>query len=796
MRASRFGQACTAVWLRLRALANRRRLADDLEAEMQFHLAMREQQQRAEGASPGEAHAAARRRFGNVTAVTESCRDLWTFVRLETWWQDLRYGVRQLRRSPGFTAVAAVTLGLGIGATTAIYSMLDTMLWKPFVLPHAERLVVVLQAIPGQPHLWSSAAPADMDDVRHRSTTLDSLASWQSTMANVVDAGGEALRLEATRVTANFFDVAGVPAALGRTFRPGEDQRGAEREVVLGDSMWRRHFGGDPAIVGRSIRLDDRNYTVIGIMPPKFAFPTPWRELWVPLALTPEERNSRSALLVDSMGRLKPGHTRAQFAAELAGVAARLEKEHPDTNAQRRFMAWTLERYAGGDYIPIYSAMLLGSAFFVLLIACANVANLQFARATGRWREIAVRTAIGASRQRLLRQLLTESMLLAAGGAALGMLLAKWGLYFIRAGVPAELEHYMPGLADMGLNSRALKFTLAAALLSGILAGLMPAWRCSRPNLMEPLKGGGLSLGGGPGRNRLRSVLVAGEMALAVVLLVGAGLMVRGFQALVSGSTKLQPATMLTLHLSLTQNKYREDRQVAGFYREVLERIAALPGVRSAVAVTALPYSRHWSMLPVTIEGRIPEPGKQPSAQIQAVSPDYFSAMFIPLRAGRLPGAGDGPDRPRIAVVSERMARQCWPAWRFAHWQPAAGGRQGAMGDRCRHGRRYRAQRDRPQSEPGSVRALRAGAGTGNGYRNPRRRGCRQPGAGSAGGDSHGGRGTAHHQPEHHDRADPPGGLRVSVHGHTDGDFRPGGAGAFRGWGIWRDGIRDFRADA
>lgn len=647
--------------MRVRTVFLRRRLESDLEDEMQFHIAMREERERAAGASPGEARAAARRQFGNVTSVVETCRELWTFVWLETWWQDMRYAVRQLRRSPGFTALAAATLGLGIGATSAIYSMMDAMLWRRLVLPHAEQLVVLVQAVPGQPHFWSQASPADIADLRQNSSVLESLAGWRIDMANLVDAGGEALRLESTGVTANLFDVLGVAPALGRTFHAGEDQPGSDREVVLGDSLWRRRFGGDRALVGRSIRLDDQNYTVIGIMPPNFRFPTPWREMWVPLALTPEERTSRNALLLESVGRLKPGRTPAQFAAEVAGMALRLEKEHPDTNTNRRFMAWTFERYTTGSLIMVYSAMLLGSAFFVLLIACVNVANLQFARAAGRWREVAVRTALGAGRQRLLRQLLTESMVLAAVGAVLGLLLAKWGLHFIRAGVPAELEHYMPGLAGMGLNPQVLRFTLTAALGSGILAGLLPAWRSSRPNLIEALKDG-VSSGGGPRRNRLRAVLMGGEIALAVVLLAGAGLMVRGFQSLVGGSTNLRPASMLTLRLSLTENKYREDHQVAAFYREVLRRLVALPGVRSAVAVTALPYSRHRSMLPVTIEGRPVEPGKLTSAQVQSVSPEYFAAMFIPLREGRLPDVGDGAERPRVAVVSERMARQWWPS--------------------------------------------------------------------------------------------------------------------------------------
>ena len=647
------------VWLRLRTLFQRRRLAADLEDELQFHLAMRQQQQCAAGASPSEARAAARRQFGNVTNVMETCRDLWTFVWLETWWQDLRYAVRQMRAARAFTVMAAATLGLGIGATTAIYSMLQAVLWQPIALPHAERLVVVEQAIPGQPHFWSPASPADIGDVRQNNSALESLASWRFAMANLVDSGGEALRVESARVTTNFFDVAGVVPALGRAFRTGDDR---EREVVLSDSLWRRHFGADPALVGRTIRLDDQSYTVIGIMPPKFYFPRSSRELWIPLELTGEERNSRSALLVDSVGRLKPGRTLSQFATELAGIGSRLEKQYPDTNANRHFLALPYQRYLTGDYVPVYSAMILGSAFFVLLIACVNVANLQFARAVGRGREVALRTALGAGRQRLLRQLLTESLVLATAGAALGLLLAAWGQHLIKTEVPAELERYMPGLADLGLNRQVLGFTLTAALLSGVLAGLLPAWRCSRPNLVDALKDGGTSLLGGFGRHRLRAVLMAGEIALAMILLSGAGLMVRGFQALVDGSTTLRPAGMLTLHLALTENKYREDRQVEAFYREVLERLAALPGVRSAFAVTALPYSRHWTMSPVHIEGRPAEPDKPATAQLQSVSPAYFASMFIPLRAGRLLGAADAADRPRVAVVSERMARRWWPA--------------------------------------------------------------------------------------------------------------------------------------
>ena len=270
-------------------------------------------------------------------------------VWLATFWQDARFAFRQLHRSPGFTAIAAVTIALGIGATTSIYSMIDSVMWRPIPFPHLEKLAIVVQAVPGQRYFWDPAAPADIESIRRDDTYLESLASWQTTMVNLVDSGGEALRLEATRVTPNFLDVAGVQPALGRAFLRNEDQPGQDREAMLSDTMWRSHFGGDPGLVGRTIRLDDRNYTVIGIMPPGFYFPRPSRQIWIPLTLTPEERTSRSVQLVDSGGRLSPGHTLAQFAAELNGIASRLEQQHPDTNAHRRFLAWNAPQYFAGS---------------------------------------------------------------------------------------------------------------------------------------------------------------------------------------------------------------------------------------------------------------------------------------------------------------------------------------------------------------------------------------------------------------------------------------------------------------
>jgi putative ABC transport system permease protein len=628
-------------------LQRRPNLEQDLHDELEFHLSMRAQKLGAD--------APARRQFGNVTSIHEECRDLWRFKWLEDFWQDLRYGARQLRRSPGFTTAAALTLALGIGASTAVFSMCDTVLWRPVPLSHPDRLALILQAHPDNPRLWQPAAPADIADIRRAAATLDDIASWTNASSNLVEAGGQPVRIEQVRVTTNFFDVLGVYAALGRTFLPHDDEPGRDRQVVLSDNCWRRRFDADPAIVGKSIRLDDQNYAVIGVMPADFGFPRAWKELWTPLALSPDARNLRQALLVDSAGRLKPGRTLLEAAAELSGIGARLEQQYPDTNRNRRFVAWTVARYWGGDYVPVYTALLLGATIFVLLIACANIANLQFARASGRSREIAVRTALGAGRRRILVQFLTESLLVAIAGAALGLLAARWALAAVRAGVPIEMRRYMAGWEQIGLNPRAFAWALLAALASAIVAGLAPALRASRPDLTAGLKDGSSP---SPARHRLRALLVAGEMALATVLLVGAGLMVEGFQNLVRARATIDPAALLTFHLELSENKYREKFQVAEFYRSVLDRTCALPGVQVAAAATAVPYSRHASWTDFHIEGQSPDSRKAPAVLLESVTPEYFQAMYIPVEAGRFLTDRDGPAAAPVAVISRRMARR------------------------------------------------------------------------------------------------------------------------------------------
>ena len=572
---------------------------------------------------------------------------------------DIRYGMRTLRASPGFAATAVLTLAFGIGATTATFSVSDAMLWKPIPLPHLESLVMLLGRVPGESNSWNSNTAADTDDIVRQTKSLESVTRWQGGMANVGGSGGHPQRVLQTLAAANFFDVMGVPPARGRAFQTGEDQPGRDREVVLSDRFWQRAFGADPSVIGRTILLDDQNYVVTGIMPASFDFPMA-TEIWTPLALTAAQRGSRTAQNLLSTARLKPGHTIEEASSELDAIGQRLEKAYPTTNQNRRFMLWPITRFLIDGDTRQYVLLLLGSVIFVLLIACVNVANLQFARATGRLREVAVRTALGASRGRVIVQLVTESVLLSIAGAAAGLLVAEWGLNLIRGNMPPEVARYILGWRDIKLDGRTLLFTAAAALASGILAGLAPAWQCSRPNLTDALKEGGR--GGTVGRSRrlIRTILVAAEIALAVVLLVGSGLMVRGFRNQIGSGQQFEPASVLTLRMAITENKYREPFQRAGFYREVVDRVNALPGVQSAAVATAMPYANHSNSRNVTIEGLAVEHGEQPWAMYQAISPRFFGTLHIPLRAGRLLTDGDGADAPLVVAINERFAQKYW----------------------------------------------------------------------------------------------------------------------------------------
>ena len=575
-------------------------------------------------------------------------------------WRDVRTGLRSLRKSPGYATTAIATLALGIGATTATFSFCDGLLWKPLPLPHLESLVMIVERVPENPAEWRSLTPADFDDIRRQTSVFSSLAAWDDGSANLVEPGSPPERVGEVSVSANFFDVLGVAPAEGRTFEAGEDQRGREPVVILSHDLWQRRFSGDRAIVGRAIHLNDKTYRVVGVMPAGFHFPKR-AQLWIPLTLDAADRGSRTSSEFVGLGRLKRGRAESDAESEIAAIGARLAQQFPAANQGRAFRAMGVQRFLLGEGRRSYLTLLFGAVLFVLLIACANVANLQFARAIGRIREVAVRTALGAGRGRLMAQLLTESVLLALAGGALGLLVASWGLDAWRASLPADAEKNVLGLAAIALDDRALCFTLLAAVASGVLSGLAPAWQWSRPNVYDTLKESGHSVSASRARHRLRAVLVAGEIALTVVLLVGAGLMIRGFRALTRSGADLQPSTLLTLRLAVTDARYGEDYQLTAFYRRVLERVSAVPGVRAAAGAASTPYSDHFTTRPFAIEGRPPASGHTPAAAFQAVSANYFETMRVPLVAGRPLEERDNADAPQVAVVSQRLAREWWP---------------------------------------------------------------------------------------------------------------------------------------
>jgi putative ABC transport system permease protein len=574
-------------------------------------------------------------------------------------WHDLRYAARMLRKTPGFTAIAVITLALGTGATTAVFSVCDALLWRPAPLPRMDTLAMVLQRNPGVPDGWDAVTPGDLEDIRRGSTAFEGLACWRYGTANLAGPGGEPESVRQSLTSAGFFEVAGVLPAMGRAFEAGEAQPGRERESILSDRLWKRRFGADPGIIGKTVRLDDEDFLVVGVMPANFDFPLA-TDVWTPGALKPAERVSRSANTLVAVGRLKPGRTIWQAEAELEAVASRLAVAYPDTNRNRRFIVWPALKFLTDPHTARSLKLVLGSVFLVLLIACVNVAGLQLTRGTGRVREIAVRSALGARRGRVIAQLVTESVLLGLMGAACGLLVAQWGISLIKTGMPPEIERFTLGWRDLHLDARALAFALAAALASGILAGLAPAWRCSQPNLAGSLREGGRGSSPGRSRHRVRRLLAGAQIALAVVLLAGAGLMVRGFRSLVDRGAALEPSTLLALRLAIPERKYRQPYHQSAFFRAALERIRALPGVRSAGVVSSLPYAGHPSGREFTIEGRAVERGGVPKAMCQIASPGYFETLRIPLRAGRLLSDSDGAAAPRVAVISERMARRWW----------------------------------------------------------------------------------------------------------------------------------------
>ncbi|HLY60825.1 MAG TPA: ABC transporter permease [Terriglobia bacterium] len=635
---------------RLMMLWRRDRFNRDLEEEMRLHLEQREREQIEKGIAPDEAYYAAQRQFGNTLLLKERSRDMWGWNSLENLIQDVRYGARMLIKNPGFTAVAVIALALGIGANTAIFSVVNAVLLRPLPYKDAERLVVILH--------WGSGpvAPANFLDWRRQNHVFDGMGAAEYWTPNLT-AVERPEHIWALHVTSDIFPVLGVQPLLGRTFLPDEDQPGKEHEVVLSYGSWQQRFGGDAKVIGRSVTLDGEAYTIVGVMPRDFKFAPFWAtkaELWTPLALG-DRATSRSGNSLRIFARLKPGITLVAARAEMATITARLEKEYPGTN--RGVEVGSLKEKVVGNVRPAL-LVLLGAVGFVLLIACANVAHMLLARAAVRQKEVAVRIALGAGRSRVIYQFLTESILLASLGGGAGLLLALWGIRVLVALSPAGI----PRVETVGLDGTVLAFMLGVSILTGIAFGLFPAWQASTVSLNDSLKEGGRGSTEGIRRNRLRSLLVASEFALAMILLIGAGLMIRSLYALQSIDPGFNPHGVLTMVVSVTGSKAAEPSRRATFFRQLLERVRSLPGVKSASAINHLPLAGDLWTKPLLIEGRpIPRPGDAPEAVYRAVLPGYFNTMNIPILRGRDVAESDHLNSPGVVVINEALANQTWP---------------------------------------------------------------------------------------------------------------------------------------
>ena len=589
---------------------------------------------------------------------------------MRTLLQDVRYGFRMLMKRPGFTVVAVLALALGIGACTAIFSVVNAVLLRPLAFNEPERLVMVWGSAPKLGFDTLPPTAGESIDWREQNKVFDHVAAFKSWAWTMTGSNGPE-QIWGARVNASLFPALGVKPLLGRTFLPEEDKPGSQRVVIIGHGLWQRSFGSDPSIIGRNISLSGQTYTVVGVMPQGFRFPggenmlaglqfSPKTEMWEPLALTDKEISERGTHNLAVIARLKPGATLPQAQVEMGNIAKHLESQYPRTSKGIGVKLVPLHEQVVGDVRPAL-LILLGTVGFVLLIACANVANLLLARAASRTREIAIRTALGASRLRVLRQLLTESVLLALCGGFCGLLLALWGIDALSAFVPENI----PRAGEIGVDGRMLAFTLVISLLTGVIFGLAPALQASKSDVNESLKEGARGASTGLRRNRFRSLLVVAEVALALMLLVGAGLLIRSFMRLQQVNPGLDPRDVVTMGIVLpfiAPSNYEKPEQQAAFFDRLLERTATLPGVQAAAIVSGLPLSGANENSNFSIEGRtVPSGGQNPQADYTMVSRDYFRAMSIPLMRGRVFTGQETKESPAVAIISQRMAERYWP---------------------------------------------------------------------------------------------------------------------------------------
>ena len=635
---------------RLGALFGRARRERDLTAEMESHLAMHVQDNLRKGMSAQAAKREALMKLGGIEQTKELYRERRSLPVLETLLQDLHFSLRMVRKNSGFAIVAVLTLALGIGANTAIFSLVNGVLLRPLPYPDPDHLIGATNYYPKGPYVV----------MRDRSRTMDLAAYTDSTEFNLTSVDTP-VRLVGSSVSANWFTVLGVTTESGRVFHPGEDQPGQDASVILSYSLWQRRFGGDPGIVGHSILLDGESRTVVGIMPASFRVPSPKTELWVPLRLDIRSKGDYwGSSYMPLIARLRAGATIEQARQELKALRPQIFANY----------AWPMPKdaWAQSTMLPIHELMvgdvraklviLLGAVGLLLLIACANVANLLLARATTREKEIALRTALGAGRWRIVRQLITESLLLAVLGAALGLFLAYYGLSALKATLPADT----PRLTDVSVDASVLIFTAVLAVVTGLLFGLLPALGASRVDVNKSLKAGG-EKSGTARAHRLSGGLIVGEVAIAVVLVIGAGLLVKSLWNLSNTNTGFRHEYILTARITPNESFCEVPGRCQEFYRQLVERVRTLPGVKGAATVDGLPLSGIWETIPSDIEGYTVNPGDHvPMLMERVITPDYLRMMQIPLLQGRAFTEADaGDSSQRVALITRATAEHFWP---------------------------------------------------------------------------------------------------------------------------------------
>ena len=629
-----------------------------LEQELQFHREMLEAKHRAAGLDDAAARRAARLELGGQPQIAEAWRDQRSLPILETLWQDVRYGMRMLRRTPGFTAAALLTLTLGIGANSAIFTIVDAVLLRPLPYPSPERLVTVGDRT--EAGYSSNVGFETMVDWRQRSKSFEQLAlmrGWQPTL--MVD--GEAERLPAVRVSWNYFDMMGVRPALGRVFTEAEDHPQTWRVLILSDSLWRRRFKADPSVVGRTITMNDRQYQVVGVLPPSFEpldaihYQNVAAELWAPIGYdVGGDSSCRSCQHLRGFGRLKPAVSVAGATAEMNAIREQMRREHPGDYEAGSIAIVPLRDALTGN-VRTALLVLLGAVGFVLLIACANVANLLLARSVTRQRELTLRSVLGAGRGRIVRQLLVESLMLSAIGAVLGVVFAQLAVNALATLAPVTL----PRMDHIAIDGRVLLFTAAVAVLTGVLFGLVPALRGASAGMQQSLATDSRTSVGGS--SRARSVLVVADIVLALVLLAGAGLMLRTVASLTRTSPGFVADGVLTMTFSLVGKAYAEDPAVVAFQARALERIRALPGVERAALADQVPFGSNYDCRGFHAKGRMkPNTVDDPCIERYGVTPDYLQLMGIPLRRGRFISAQDTTTSQPVLVISEATAKLVW----------------------------------------------------------------------------------------------------------------------------------------